>query len=295
MKRRRAPRDKTVRTVEISNWAELLEEVYRGTWDPGIGRYRSQCVFRGLGTPEFGLLTGLKRLAPRTDDARRLERHLLRNFRKYAIAELPGTASDWRWLPFAQHHGLPTRLLDWTFSPLVALHFATQNSDYYDRDGVVWCMSHQQSNGFLPDRLRTILRQEGADVFTAEMLDGVAPGLDEFDKLAEAPFVLFLEPPSLDMRIANQFALFSLMSSPNASLPEWLESHSDAAREIVIPRGAKQEIRDKLDQAGITERFIYPGADGIARWLTRYYRPAHGPDPPRDVSPAPSDQCEIVR
>ena len=96
---------------------------------------------------------------------------------------------------------------------------------------------------------------------------------------ADSPFVLFLEPPSLDMRIANQFALFTLMSNPNAHLPEWLQAHPEAARRILIAAEAKQEIRDKLDQAGITERTIYPGADGIARWLTRYYRPLYGPDP----------------
>jgi hypothetical protein len=260
-----------MQAVEISNWAELLEVLYQDTWDPDIARYRSPCVYRGLGTADSGLLTGLTRFAG--DSAGGLERHLLRNFRKYASRELSGLKSDWCWLPFAQHHGLPTRLLDWTFSPFVALHFATQNSDYYDRDGVVWCINPQHSNNFLPPHLKTILTQEGADVFTAEMLDAVAPGLDQLDNLAETPFVLFLEPPSLDMRIANQFALFSLMSSPDARFPEWLDLHSEAAREIVIPSCVKREIRDKLDQAGITERMIYPGVDGIARWLARYYRP----------------------
>lgn len=260
-------------TVEISSWEELLKEVYRDTWDSDLRRYRSSWVFRGVDFRESALLTGLSRLAPATDEAGRLERHLLRNFRKYASAEFPGPASDWRWLPFAQHHGLPTRLLDWTFSPLVAFHFATQNADCFDRDGVVWCINHHYSNGFLPDSLKRRLEEEGADVFTAEMLDGVSSGLEEFDKLAETPYLLFLEPPSLDVRIANQFALFSLISSPNAGLPEWLAKHPDAAREIVVAKSAKQEIRDKLDQAGITERTIYPGPDGIARWLSRYYRP----------------------
>jgi hypothetical protein len=273
-----------VQTTQISNWAELLEEVYRDTWDAGIGRYRSPYVFRGLDRRQSNLLTGLTRLAPREDNLRALEKHLLRNFRKYASGEFKGPSSEWHWLPFAQHHGLPTRLLDWTFSPLVALHFATQNSDCCDCDGVVWCINHQLSDGFLPERLKEVLQQEGADVFTAEMLDQVAAGLDEFDRLSPTPFLLFLEPPSLDMRIANQFALFSVMSAADGNLPQWLESHPGTAREIVIPRGAKQEIRDKLDQAGITERMFFPGADGIARWLTRYYRPVERADTERDAS-----------
>jgi hypothetical protein len=259
--------------VLVANWAELLEEVYRDSWNPSICRYRSSSVFRGAGLRESSLLNGISRLASGQADVRALERHLLRNFRKYASSEFSAHASEWTWLTFAQHHGLPTRLLDWTFSPLVAFHFATEDDDCYDRDGVVWCMNHQRSNSMLPERVQRAACNEGADVFTAEMLESIASGLDQFERLSEEPFLLFLEPPSLDTRIVNQFSLFSLMSRPDAALPDWIASHPDTVREIVIPREAKREIRDKLDQAGITERMIYPGADGIARWLSRYYRP----------------------
>jgi hypothetical protein len=66
-----------VKTAEISNWAELLEEVYRDTWDPRIERYRSPWVFGGLDSPESGLLTGLTRLSPNEDDVLGPERNPL--------------------------------------------------------------------------------------------------------------------------------------------------------------------------------------------------------------------------
>jgi hypothetical protein len=124
------------------------------------------------------------------------------------------------------------------------------------------------------------LASAGAGVFTAEMLDEICRGLDELEELSDEEFVLFLEPPSLDARIVNQFALFSMTSRASCTLDEWLED-PQVARNIIVPTGLKWEIRDELDQAGVTERMLYPGLDGIARWLSRYYLPrnTNGADP----------------
>jgi hypothetical protein len=203
----------------------------------------------------------------------KLEGHLLRNFQKYAQHGAQRQESTWNWLALAQHHLLPTRLLDWTYSPYVALHFATERLDHYDRDAVVWVVDYVRTNQLLPERLKGILAEEGPDVFTADMLGRAAVSLAEFDALAPDPFVVFFEPPSLDERIVNQFALFSLLSNARISLDSWLADHADAVRRIIIPAALKWEVRDKLDQANITERVLYPGLDGLSRWLRRYYRP----------------------
>ena len=83
--------------------------------------------------------------------------------------------------------------------------------------------------------------------------------------------VAFLEPPSLDERIINQAALFSLMSNAAATLDEWLARQPNLHRTIVLPAKLKWEVRDKLDQANITERVLFPGLDGLSAWLRRYY------------------------
>ena len=98
--------------------------------------------------------------------------------------------------------------------------------------------------------------------------------LREFDALRREPLVVFMEPPAVDRRILNQFALFSLMSSPSAHLDKWLESHPELCRKVRIPAKLKWEIRDNLDQANINERVLFPGLDGLSRWLARYYTPA---------------------
>ena len=269
-------------TAVIEGWTHLLDQLY-DSWNPDIRRFRSPFVFRGSAKREMGLSTGLSKLAGQAENPRGMEGHLLRNFQKYAIAEVQLGGSCWQWLPIAQHHGLPTRLLDWTFSPLVALHFVVDDPALYSVDGSLWCFNHRKSNELLPEKLRQLAKNEGADVFTASMLESVASSLQEFDRLAEDPFVLFLEPPSLEARIVNQFALFSVMSDPAADLELWLRSHPDLVKQIVIPARLKREVRDKLDQTGITERLLYPGLDGVARWLTRYYRPT-----PKEIEPPPS-------
>jgi FRG domain-containing protein len=260
------------------DWLDILDRLYDGSWNTDLQRFRSPFAFRGMSRVNHSLSSSLVRLARSRADVRRVETALLRNFRKYAHGEAVGTDSIWDWLALGQHRGLPTRLLDWTYSPLVALHFVTDHPLDFAFDGVVWCVNFVEANKRLPARLRRILEQEGSDTFTVEMLAEFET-LREFDALSRDPFVIFLEPPALDQRILNQLALFSVMSSPEAELTDWLRRHPDLWRRVDVPAALKWEIRDKLDQANVNERVLFPGLDGLSRWLARYYTPS-------DISPA---------
>jgi hypothetical protein len=255
----------------VSSFSELAERLYADSWQPNLGRFRSNLAFRGMQNATADLTTSLARLG---GPFARQEGHLLRNFRKYAQRGSVPRDSVWNWLSLAQHHGLPTRLLDWSFSPYVALHFATQDLERFDVDGVVCCIDYRKAHELLPAPLRKLLRTESADVFTAEMLDRVARTLPELDRLSKRkPFVMFLEPPSLDDRIVNQAALFSLISDPRAQMDQWVKRHRGQFHRLIIPAKLKWEVRDKLDQANITERVLFPGLDGLSRMLKRYYSP----------------------
>jgi hypothetical protein len=255
--------------IRAESWAHLQELLFAESWHETLGRHRSDFVFRGEPTGNTNLVTSLQRLGGEYGD---IERHLLRNFRKYAHRDVADADELWYWLALAKHHGLATRMLDWTYSPYVALHFATAHATEFNQDALIWMVNFVETNKLLPRKLRSALDDEGMNAMSAGLLTEVAPTLSAFDKLGE-DFVVFFEPPALDERIVNQYALFSVMPSPHERMDTWLEERPELARRIVLPAELKWEVRDKLDQANITERVLFPGLDGLATWLKRYFSP----------------------
>lgn len=253
-------------TYTVGSWSELMELLYHDSWSPALQRFRSGYVYRGMEDCDYPLTTTLNRLGES-----HLEKHLLRNFRKYSQIE-DENKSIWNWLALAQHHGLPTRLLDWTYSPLVALHFATANFFRYNRNGIIWAINYVDTKEYLPEQLSVIIEEEGSHIFTAEMLDRAVNSISGLQKMKKEDFAVFFEPPSLDQRIVNQYAVFSMMSNPSITISHWLLDKEVRYFRILIPAGLKWEIRDKLDQANINERVLFPGLDGLATWLKRHYR-----------------------
>ena len=280
--------------IVAKDWGHLVEMLYLDDWRPEISRHRSTFAYRGMTENWTSMPTSLMRMG---GDYPSLERHLLRNFRKYAHRDVIARETFWHWLTIGQHHGLPTRLLDWTYSPFVALHFATDDLSKMDSDSVVWAVDIDDAHSKLPKKLRGTLREEGASVFTIDLLEQFAlpdmganffglelrrsdfgsltiRSLPEFDDLTKDPVCIFLEPPSIDDRVVNQFALFSVLNNPTTPMEEWIRKSNVTYRKIVIPKELNWQVRDRLDQANISERTVYPGLAGISKWLKRHYSPA---------------------
>lgn len=260
-----------MREVVIRNWDDLQREIFEGVWDPAIMRYRTNCVYRGMAVETWGLSHSLHRACAHDLT---LERQMLRSFRKYGYADLNGVHSFWQMLAMAQQFGLPTRLLDWSYSPLVAAHFATEDQELYDQDGIIWCADIDRMNTYLPAALQDMLGKERGNIFTMEMMDRLGGDFDALTALEEEekPFSLFFEPASAVNRIANQYALFSVCSRAETKISDVdREEKNGCFKRIIIPREVKLEIRDKLDYINISERMIYPGLSGICKWITRRY------------------------
>ena len=265
----------------VDSWEALQKELY-GIDKNSHGRYRSNFVYRGVADKSWSLQTSLQRIGKHYSD---VEGPLLRNFLKYAGPDDIDSDALLFQLAVAQHHGLPTRVLNWTTSPKVAAHFATWEEKDFDRDGAIWCVDVVKAGALLPASLKKRLYEEKAFLFSIEMLADFKKLL-KFDTLGKrSKFVLFFEPPSLDGRIVNQGAILSIMPSAHLDLKDFLEKHEHLYKRIIIPKEIKWELRDKLDQDNVTERMLFPGMDGTSRWLKRYYGLGpRGPDARLNVS-----------
>ena len=222
--------------IRIDSWNHLNEQLFANWWTPKIKRYRAPLAFRGLSDVDYDLDTSLIRLG---GNYRKVEPHLLRNFKKYAgkdIAkysrqEITRFNSIWHWMVVGQHHGLPTRLLDWTYSPLIALYFAVNDINRLNVDGAIWIVNFIESSKYLPDKVKEPLLRYDSRLFTIDLLEEVFQsnlnGLKTLESVSKDEYVIFLEPPSLDDRIVNQFAMFSMMSNPERKMDDWLEKHKD--------------------------------------------------------------------
>jgi len=127
---------------------------------------------------------------------------------------------------------------------------------------------------YYPDNLRARLAKDRIFSLTSNELNiEIGESIEKINNYSKTndDSMIFFEPPSIDDRIVNQYGLFSFMLDPNSDKLKWLEDKEDIFKKIIIPQKFKWEIRDKLDQANISERIIYPGLDGISKWLKRWY------------------------
>jgi FRG domain len=259
------------KSIVAKSWSHLNKVLYDIKLTKH-NRYRSDYVYRGMANKAWDLQTSLQRFAP--NHFANIEGPILRNFEKYAKEGSFPANSLFVKLAVAQHHGLPTRVLDWTTSPKVAAHFAIDDANM-NYDGIIWRIDAAAARRFLPEKLHKILEDNDAFFFSVDMLKNFS-SLSEFD--ADSPnkdFVVFFEPPSLDDRIINQAAVLSVLPDSTRHLMDLLKTKkfNDLYDRIIIPAKIKWEVRDKLDQDNISERMLFPGLDGTSLWLKRYYGP----------------------
>lgn len=263
----------SVNETVVHSLGEFLDVVTPNEPDSRTGRRRDTGVYRGARHAQSPLFTSLDRLGgtePPHSKAE-LEEHVLRNFIRYSRPHLDKTRThdEWELLITAQHHGVPTRLLDWTYSPLVAAFFATRPSGSREKDRAVWRLDWQtlhKTYGLPP---LALLIQDLESLFGASHLTP----WKLFAARDLKPFACMIEPPALDARIAAQAATFTLTSTTRMSFEKFLAEQKleHTLTRYVIPASNVATFRDQLDMVGIDERRLFPDLDGVAAAIQRYY------------------------
>ena len=260
-----------IREIVVTSLGDLIDKVTPVKPDPHTGRRRDTGVYRGSAHSDGALLTSLDRLGATPHSKCALESHILRNFARQSRPHIDTTPDEWELLFAAQHHGVPTRLLDWTYSPLVAAHFATV-SPAVAGDRVLWRLDWRAVHrkfGFPELALFT----RDLDATLSEGKGTLTPWMLFEDWPDDRPFACMVEPPSLDARIVAQSAVFTFMSDTSCSFDAFLARHGleSALTRFVIPSQEVSCLRDQLDLVGMDERRLFPDLDGVAEGLRRYY------------------------
>ncbi|KZE66884.1 hypothetical protein AWM68_20040 [Fictibacillus phosphorivorans] len=210
-----------MKEVRIKKFEELHKE---------LSRYRKTNVwlFRGHSNPSWDLLPKAGRNPyDKYDDS-----YAFKAWKRRAVEFLNVHNDDWDLLSIAQHHGLATRLLDWTFNPLVAAFFAVQH--YEKCDAVIYAYLNQYS-----------YKTEKANPFEQE---GVSK----------------IKPNGAAQRIVRQSGIFTIHNPPTLRLENSL-NEGQKLEKIIIDQSYRQELRFELSHYGINELSLFPDLDGLSK------------------------------
>lgn len=198
----------------------------------------SMYVFRGQSDSEWELLPKVGRKEfKRGKGEGQSDINLFYAWKRYAIKYVTlKPSNDWEWYSLAQHHGLATRLLDWSKNPLVATFFAINSN--LDKDSAVYTFKIER--------------------FVNEY---------ECDSPFNVKNLAIYYPHGVSSRIILQRGVFSISDKPELALEETLK---DRLYQIIIPKDLKSEIKKQLDFYNINDFSIFQDLDSLSNYLNNY-------------------------
>jgi hypothetical protein len=251
--------DKFEQIIEIGttfghNWYRGQSKIF-GNLTPSIfrGKYTNDIyeVFRP--DVEFQIASDFKRKAPAVTKS------------------LPKQNNHIEWLFLMQHHGVPTRLLDWTENILAAAFFAVNNNQ--NEDGEIWSFlpaKLNESHGFYG--LPLIGKSKIVKLLSHEIFHNKPEELAKKYKLKEIPKIpLALQPSLKHSRYTAQQSCFTIHPKPTEgnTIPEIITDEQFLIR-YIIPKELKKEFETKLRYLGVTYQTLFPDLEGLAKTIIQH-------------------------
>lgn len=237
--------------LEIKSISDLLTALDK------VSVPREVLWFRGHSKSDWKLIPSLARNIENLPK----ETELIKRFIQLAVPHLTEDVpkDDWEWIFLMQHHRVPTRLLDWSESPLAALWFVvcSTDTDEVESDGAFWCLAPLQLNkeARFRGRLETELPGFGKD----DVLDSYLP--DRQDR-GTAQYPVAATGPRNSRRMAAQLGNFTISDRGSGAIED-IGGKQHIWR-FIIPAHEKKQLAKQLKLLGITELTLFPDLDRVA-------------------------------
>jgi len=231
-----------IRTLPIESLSEYIHFVETDCREPYV-------LFRGQ-RKDTDLLPKIARAGLAEGDLLKHERKMFEDFKRFSLPYImgPHPESDWEWLTLAEHHGLPTRLLDWTKNPLAALWFTVEKHE-------------EEPGGEPPEGIVWVLKSREEDFVNIS---------EEKNPFAVARTMVY-EPSHITRRITAQAAAFTVHRYIEGSSFIPLNRNKDFKSRIVklvVPAGRFEELRGQLDRCGINAATLFADLDDLCKYIS---------------------------
>jgi len=251
-KRSRKPKHPVFR---VRSWAEYLDKVKSPKYNSWAFRGQSDEKWELWSTlPRFLGNRGIHSSHWRHQEWRSVEKFQSRAH--HFLQHVPALDDTFQWLALMQHHGAPTRLIDFTWSPYVAAFFALENST---TNAAVWAINGAK-----------ITYQDLADqALDPHDFDPRRPGILRDRYLRnESDRVVVSEPTILIQRLVAQSGTFAIPATIERPINEILSDHpipDDTIAKFILPKRIRREAIEDLRRMNILNATLFPGLDGLAR------------------------------
>ena len=191
-------------------------------------------IYRGVSDSSYDLIPSVGRWKGPKGSRNHYEQQLFEDFKNFAIGYLnyiPTT--EWEWLFLAQHHGLPTRLLDWSSSPLIALFYALNSNS--TKDYALYRAQFATSIRTTPENFL------GSDPLKVKTTSQVYPSF-------------------VTQRAERQKSIFSIQPNPWTILED-----SNPIDKFIFPAASRRDGLRKINYYGISNSLLFPGLDSITK------------------------------